>query len=178
MQGCRRRPWWSDRKDGVLKKDIVKSDIAGLAAWLAGSMAAGLIGSRFMPGQWYEALEKPAWTPPDAVFGPVWTVLYIMMGVSAWLVWRKEGFGGATAPLALFIIQLVLNALWSYIFFGLQQPMLAFCEILVLWVVILLTAAGFWKIDRLAGGLLVPYLCWVGFASALNFQIWRLNIQG
>lgn len=154
----------------------IKSRIPGLLTWLAVSLAAGWIGSLFMPGEWYASLVKPAWTPPDAVFAPVWTVLYLMMGTAAWLVWKKEGFPGATVPLALFIIQLVLNSLWSYLFFGAHQPMLAFCEIVVLWLTILITSIAFWKVRPIAGALLVPYLCWVGFALALNFQLWRLNI--
>ena len=128
----------------------MKHPILGLVVWLVASLAAGWIGSRFMPGEWYASLVKPAWTPPGAVFGPVWTALYLMMGFAAWIVWRKAGFSEATAPLVLFIIQLALNALWSYLFFGLQQPMYAFFEILVLWLAILLTLIGFWKVRPLA----------------------------
>lgn len=149
--------------------------LLGLIAWVVASLAAGWIGSQFMPGEWYASLAKPAWTPPDAVFAPVWTVLYVLMGVAAWLVWRKVGLSLATVPLVLFIVQLALNALWSYLFFGAHRPMLAFFEIVVLWLVILLTLVGFWRIRPLAGALLLPYLCWVGFASALNFELWRLN---
>ncbi len=147
----------------------------GLILWIIASMAAGWIGSQFMPGEWYVSLVKPAWTPPNVVFAPVWTALYVLMGVAAWLVWRRSGFSGAMVPLVLFIVQLVLNALWSYLFFGAHQPMLAFFEIVILWIVILLTLVCFWRMSLLAGVLLLPYLCWVGFASALNFQIWRLN---
>jgi benzodiazapine receptor len=153
----------------------MKSDILGVIVWILASMAAGWIGSQFMPGEWYASLTKPSWTPPNAVFAPVWTVLYVLMGVAAWLVWRKAGFSAATVPLVLFIVQLGLNALWSYLFFGVHSPMLAFFEIAVLWVVILLTLIGFWRTTALAGALMLPYLCWVGFASVLNFQLWRLN---
>jgi benzodiazapine receptor len=128
-----------------------------------------------MPGEWYASLVKPAWTPPNAVFGPVWTVLYVLIGVAAWMVWRKAGFSGAAVPLVLFIAQLVLNSLWSYLFFGAQQPMWAFFEIVVLWVVIVITMLAFWRVRPAAGALLIPYACWVGFASALNLQLWRLN---
>lgn len=148
---------------------------AGLVVWILASLAAGGIGSFFMPGAWYAALTKPAWTPPNAVFGPVWTTLYVLMGIAAWLVWRKAGFAGARTALVLFIVQLGLNALWSYLFFGLQQPMLAFFEIVVLWLVILLTVVHFWRATPPAAALLLPYLAWVGFAAALNFQLWRLN---
>jgi len=147
----------------------------GLVLWILAALAAGWIGSRFMPGEWYASLAKPSWNPPNTVFAPVWTVLYVLMGISAWLVWRETGFAGAKVPLALFIIQLALNALWSYLFFGAHLPMLAFIDIVTLWVVILVTMLCFWKINALAGGLLIPYLAWVLFASALNFQLWRLN---
>ncbi len=152
------------------------SVVAGLVLWIAVSLSAGAIGSRFMPGAWYAALAKPSWTPPGWVFGPVWAALYIMMGIAAWLVWKETGFSGAKGPLALFLIQLALNALWSYLFFGARSPMLAFYEIIVLWVAILLTLEGFWRIRPFAGALLIPYLAWAGFAAALNFRLWRLNL--
>lgn len=142
---------------------------------MVASLSAGWIGSRFMPGEWYASLVKPSWNPPGAVFGPVWTVLYILMGVAAWLVWKREGFSGAKIALALFIGQLVLNALWSYLFFGLRQPMWAFFEIILLWIVIVLTMVSFWRVRPAAGVLFIPYVCWVGFALVLNLQLWRLN---
>jgi len=148
----------------------------GLIIWILLSMFAGLIGSRFMPGEWYATLDKPTWNPPSYVFAPVWTTLYILMGVAAWLVWRKVGFTGAPVPLTIFIIQLALNALWSYLFFGIHQPGLAFLDIVVLWMLILVTIIGFWRVSALAGSLLLPYLLWVGFASVLNLQLWRLNV--
>jgi len=147
----------------------------GLILWILMSMAAGWVGSRFMPGEWYAALAKPSWNPPSAVFAPVWSTLYILMGVAAWLVWRKAGFAGAPVALALFVFQLVLNALWSYLFFGAHRPDLAFVDIVVLWLAILATTIGFWRVSVPGGVLLLPYLCWVGFASALNLQLWRLN---
>ena len=147
----------------------------GLVGWLVISFAAAGIGSRFMPGEWYAALAKPSWNPPNALFGPVWTVLYVLMGVAAWLVWRRAGFGGAGAALGLFIVQLVLNALWSYLFFGQQRLDLAFGDILALLATILAVTILFWRIDRLAGALMLPYLAWVSFASVLNFVLWRLN---
>jgi benzodiazapine receptor len=128
-----------------------------------------------MPGEWYDSLAKPSWTPPNGVFGPVWTLIYVLMAIAAWLVWRKAGFAGAGGALSLFFLQLALNALWSYLFFGRQQPGVAFVEIVVLWLVIFATTVGFWKVRPLAGILLIPYLCWVAFASILNYQIWRLN---
>lgn len=124
---------------------------------------------------WYASIAKPAWNPPDWIFGPVWTLLYLMMAVAAWLVWRRAGFAGAKLPLALFAIQLALNSLWSVLFFGLHNPGAAAVEIVLLWGTILATLIAFRRRSRWAGGLLVPYLAWVSFASALNFTIWRLN---
>jgi translocator protein len=147
----------------------------GLIAWLLLVALAAWFGSQFAPGAWYQALEKPAWTPPSWLFGPVWTVLYAMMGVAAWLVWRERGFSGAPTALGLFLLQLVLNAAWSWLFFGLQRPDLAAAEILILWAAIAATIVASWRVRPLAGWLLVPYLLWVSFAAALNVAIWRLN---
>ena len=148
----------------------------GLMGWLVVSFAAAAAGSRFLPGAWYATLTKPAWNPPAAVFAPVWTVLYASMGVAAWLVWRRAGFIGARAALAAFGVQLVLNALWSYLFFGLHRPGVALADIGALWIVIVVVAVLFWRVDWRAGALMVPYLAWVGFASCLNFVLWRLNV--
>ena len=150
-------------------------EIIGLAGWLAASFAAALIGSRYMPGAWYASLAKPAWNPPAAVFAPVWSVLYVLMGVAAWLVWRRAGFRGAVPALALFFVQLILNGLWSYLFFGLHRADFAFVDIVALWIVILVVLMLFWREDWRAGALLIPYLAWVGFASYLNFALWQLN---
>ena len=150
-------------------------NILGLIGWLAASFAAAWIGSRWMPGEWYAALAKPAWNPPNWIFGPVWTLLYVLMAVSAWLVWRQAGFGGAGVALSLFIVQLALNALWSYLFFGQHRLDLALLEIVALWGTILATGILFWGVNRVSGALLVPYLAWVAFASFLNFTLWSLN---
>ena len=147
----------------------------GLVGWLLLSFAAAAFGSFFTPGDWYAALRKPAWNPPNWIFGPVWSVLYIMMAVSAWLVWRRGGFRSNSRPLAFFQIQLLLNAVWSWLFFGLQHPALAFAEILLLWLAIVGTILAFVRVHRLAAWLLSPYLAWVTFATALNFILWRLN---
>lgn len=152
-----------------------KNPAIALILWIAVSMAAGLVGSRFLPGEWYAALAKPSWNPPSSVFAPVWSTLYVLMGIAAWQVWRKAGFSGAAGILGLFLAHLALNALWSYLFFGLQRPGLAFAEILVLWTAILILLVGFWRVSALAGLLLLPYLGWVAFAGVLNFQLWRLN---
>ncbi len=143
-----------------------------LALWILVSMSAGFIGSRFPPGEWYEGINKPSWNPPGWIFGPVWTLLYILMGIAAWMVWKERGF---SIPVYIFLGQLVLNTLWSYLFFGLNRPDLAFFEIAVLWILILCTMILFWKVRTTAGVLFIPYLLWVSFASVLNYTLWRLN---
>lgn len=147
----------------------------GLILWLVASFAAASMGALFMPGDWYAALNKPSWNPPSWVFGPVWTSLYAMMAVAAWLVWRRGGFLMRRWALVLFLIQLALNAAWTPLFFGLHLPAVAFFEILLLWVAIAATLIAFFRSNRLAGWLLVPYLAWVSFAAMLNFALWRLN---
>ena len=147
----------------------------GLIFWLAVTFTAAWIGSWFQPGEWYAGLVKPTLTPPAWIFGPVWTLLYVMMAAAAWLVWRRYGWANAIVPLGLFLGQLALNALWSYLFFGLQRPGLALLDIVALWLAILVTFMAFWRSQPPAGLLLLPYLLWVSFATYLNFQFWRLN---
>ncbi len=139
--------------------------------------AAGIGGAITTPkiATWYAALTKPSWNPPNWIFGPVWSSLYFCMAIAAWLVWRQKGFTGAMFPLALFGVQLALNVLWSCIFFGLENPGLAFVEVLLLWTAIAATMATFWQRSKIAGILFVPYLAWASFASVLNFTIWRMN---
>jgi benzodiazapine receptor len=149
--------------------------VLGLVGWLGITFSAAFVGSRFMPGEWYASLSKPSWNPPNAIFGPVWSVLYLLMGVAGWLVWRKSGFNGAGLALILFIAQLVLNALWSYLFFGKLRPDLAFLDIVALWFAILVVLVLFWREHRGAGAMMVPYLAWVSFATYLNFVLWRMN---
>jgi benzodiazapine receptor len=152
--------------------------IVGLIAWLGLCFATAWIGSTFIPGEWYAQLKKPPWTPPGYLFGPVWALLYTMMGLAAWLVWRRAGFSGARPALTMFVVQLVLNGMWSWIFFGMHKVGLAFAEILLLWITILVTIFAFWRQYTLAGALLIPYLAWVSFAAALNFSIWWMNKGG
>ena len=154
--------------------DIGKNTI-GLAGWLLVTFAAAWIGSRYIPGARYASLDKPSWNPPNAVFGPIWSLLYVFMGIAAWFVWRKEGFSGIGLALVLFVMQLVLIVLWSYLFFGLHRPDVAFVDIVALWTTILVVMILFWRVDRVAGGLMVPYAVWVAFASYLNFVLCRLN---
>jgi len=139
--------------------------VSGLGAWFtSGSVAT-----------WYPTIRKPAWNPPAWVFGPVWTVLYVMMATAAWLVWRKAGFSGAAGAMGLFAAQLALNAAWSPLFFGLRSPAAGLADIVALWIAVGVTLFAFWRVVPLAGALLVPYWLWVTFATALNFAIWRLN---
>ena len=149
-----------------------------LLVFIAITFAAAFVGGLFTSSSvadWYPALNKPSWTPPSWLFGPVWMLLYLSMAVAAWMIWRTNGIEGSKLPLALFIAQLVLNAAWSGIFFGMRNPGLAFMEIILLWCAILATMLAFWQVKPLAGGLFVPYLLWVTFAAALNFAIWRFN---
>ncbi len=126
-------------------------------------------------GDWYATIKKPSWNPPNWLFGPVWTALYIGMAVAAWLVWRKNGLADAWLPLLLFVVQLFLNAAWSALFFGMRSPGLALADIVLLWFAILATIVAFGRVSSLAATLLVPYLAWVSFATALNWSIWRMN---
>jgi tryptophan-rich sensory protein len=148
-----------------------------LVVWLLVVSAAASVGARASvnAGEFYQQLDRPAWAPPGWLFGPVWTVLYLMMAVAAWLVWRERGRAGARAALSLWVVQLAVNALWSWLFFAWRRGALAFGEVLLLWVLVALTTVAFWRIRPLAGMLLLPYLLWVGFATALTFSIWRLN---
>jgi tryptophan-rich sensory protein len=153
--------------------------LAGLAVSLLVCFVAAAIGgaASVQAGPFYAQLVRPAWAPPASVFGPVWTVLYALMGIAAWLVWRATDARAARFPLALFLGQLMLNALWSWLFFGWHRGALAFADIVLLAVAIVATVIAFWRISRLAGALLIPYLLWVIFASALNYAVWQLNPQ-
>jgi tryptophan-rich sensory protein len=151
---------------------------AGLGLSLLVCLGAAALGGRFTASavdDWYAGLHKPAWTPPNGVFAPVWTALYLLMAVAAWLAWRRSAAGWRAVPLQLFASQLVLNVGWSGLFFGWRRPGVAFGEIVVLWAAIAATAASFWRTSRLAGLLLGPYLAWTTFAAALNFAVWRAN---
>lgn len=148
----------------------------GLAVCFAVAFAAAAAGSiaSIRAAEFYQELNRPAWAPPGAVFGPVWTFLYGCMALASWLVWREEAKRRAAA-LAVYLIQLFLNALWSWIFFAWREGCWAFVEILILWAFILLTIGLFWRIRRAAALLLVPYFLWVSFAAFLTYAVWRLN---
>ena len=151
--------------------------IAGLAGWLVATFVAAAIGAAASvnAGPFYAQLVRPAWAPPGWLFGPVWTVLYLAMGIAAWLVWRVAGFRAVRPALTLFLVQLALNALWSWLFFGWHLGAPAFVEVLLLWALIVATVIAFWRLRPLAAWLLVPYLLWVSFAAVLNYAVWQLN---
>lgn len=146
-----------------------------LGVFVLANFAAACSGGIFRPGAWYRALAKPSWQPPDWLFAPVWSVLYIMIAVAGWRVWESAHAGGLAVPMAIYGVQLVLNAGWSALFFGMKRMDLAFAEVIALWLSIVATMAAFWPIDPLSGWLLVPYLLWVSFAAFLNWTVWRLN---
>ncbi|MEM4244877.1 MAG: TspO/MBR family protein [Candidatus Nanoarchaeia archaeon] len=157
-----------------MKIDPLKLAFSIILISLAG-LIGGLSTSKYIP-TWYASIKKPSFNPPNWIFGPVWTTLYVLMGISFYLVWSKglETKQAKTA-ITLFIIQLILNVAWSIIFFGMQSPLYAFIEIIILWVFILLTIIHFYKISKPAAYLLIPYILWVSFAAILNFSIYYLN---
>jgi benzodiazapine receptor len=151
--------------------------IMGLVGWLIVSFAASAVGAvaSIQAKSFYSQLAQPAWAPPPWLFGPVWTVLYALMAIAAWLVWRSGGFRTNRIALSLFLVQLVLNALWSWFFFAWHRGALAFADIVLLWILIVVTLVSFWRVRPLAGAILIPYLLWVSFASVLNYSVWQLN---
>jgi tryptophan-rich sensory protein len=151
---------------------------SGLVAFLVIVFAAAFAGSRIVKpalGGWYAALKRPSFTPPNWIFAPVWTTLYVLMAVAAWLVWKEEGFAAHKAALVLFLVQLFLNALWSPVFFGLHRIGAGFLIIVFLWLAILATSVAFWGVSASAGAMLVPYQLWVTYAAVLNYALWRMN---
>ena len=151
--------------------------VFGFALWLSLAFAAAALGAMasVQAGEFYASLVRPGWAPPGWLFGPVWTTLFFMMAVSAWLVWRARGFMGAWGALMLFVTQLAANSLWSWLFFVWHEGALAFAEVVLLWVMIAATIFLFWRVSKLAAALLMPYLAWVSFAALLNFSVWQLN---
>lgn len=155
------------------------NQILGLVGWFFVSFAASAAGAvaSVQAKSFYDQLLQPSWAPPSYVFGPVWTVLYALMAIAAWLVWRRGEFRVNRSALLLFLLQLALNALWSWLFFAWHRGGLAFADIVVLWVLIIATIVSFWRATPMAGLLLAPYLLWVSFASALNYSVWQFNPQ-
>jgi translocator protein len=151
--------------------------VAGLLGWLAVVASAALAGGIASAGAggFYQQLDRPEWAPPAWLFSPVWTALYLLMALAAWLVWRVRGLRRAQGALTLFVLQLVANAVWPWLFFAWRQGALALAGIVVLGLLVLATIAAFWRIRPLAAGLLVPYVAWISYAAALNLAIWQRN---
>lgn len=149
----------------------------GLLAWLAIAAVAAAVGAvaSIDAGDLYAQLTRPAWAPPASWFGPVWTTLYALMGISAWLVWRARGLAAARPALTLFLVQLAVNALWSWLFFVWRLGAASFVEVVLLWCLVTATIVAFARVSKLAAILLLPYWAWVTFASALTYTVWRLN---
>jgi benzodiazapine receptor len=156
-----------------------QKQILGLVGWLVVSFSASAVGAvaSIQAKSFYSQLIQPNWAPPSGIFGPVWTVLYSLMGIAAWLVWCSGGFRPNRQALTLFLLQLAFNAIWSWLFFAWSLGALALADIGVLWILIVATLVTFWRVRPLAGGLLIPYLLWVSFASVLNYSLWQLNPQ-
>jgi tryptophan-rich sensory protein len=146
-----------------------------LAGFAMACFAVATTAAVFKPGPWYEQLRKPWWNPPNWLFPVAWSILYVMIAVSGWLIWRERGFAGAALPLGLYAAQLLLNGLWSPIFFGMKRLDLAFYELILLWLSILGCIVLFAPISTTAAWLMVPYLAWVTIAGCLNWTVWRLN---
>lgn len=160
-----------------MRREPLQKQLAGLIGWLAVTFAAAAAGgfASADAGDFYQRLMRPAWAPPSWLFAPVWTMLYLLMAVAAWLVWRERGFRQAPITLLLFLIQLGVNALWTWLFFAWHLGAVAFGEILILWALILCTLVAFWRVRSIAGVLLIPYLAWVTFAAALTYAVWQAN---
>jgi translocator protein len=147
-------------------------NIGSLIVFATLVILAASSGASFMPGEWYAALNKPAWTPPNAVFPVAWTILYVMIAIAGWLVWRAAGW---TSAITIWGVGLILNALWSYLMFGRHDITLALVDIAAVWLATAAFITAAWPLDRRASYLFLPYLAWVTFAAALNFAVWQLN---
>jgi tryptophan-rich sensory protein len=155
----------------------VQKQILGLVAWLGVTFAAAFIGAvaSIKAGDFYKKLVLLGWTPPASLFTPVWTFLYLLMGIAAWLIWRQYGFRASGVALWLFLIQLALNALWTWLFFQWWKGTLSFAEIVILCFFVFATLVSFWRLLHIAGALLIPYLACVSFPTVLTFTIWKRN---
>jgi benzodiazapine receptor len=154
-----------------------KRQVYGLVTWSAVCYLVAAMGAvaSSQADSFYAQLERPYWAPPSWVFGPVWTILYGLMAIAAWLVWLDRESRFVRVALFVFVLQLIFNALWSWLFFGWRQGGLGFVDVVLLCGLIVVTLVRFWRIRPLAGALLVPYLLWVAFAAALNYSVWKLN---
>jgi tryptophan-rich sensory protein len=157
----------------------LQHQVIGLVVWFIISFSASAVGAiaSFQAKSFYGSLIQPAWAPPAWLFGPVWTLLYAMMAIAAWLVWRRGGFKSNQLAISLFFMQLILNGLWSWMFFAWNLGALSLVNITMLWMMIVMNVMAFWRVDKIAGALLVPYLLWVSFAAVLNHSMWQLNPQ-
>jgi len=163
--------------EGSIMK-ISPREMAVLALFTLVCFAAGGLGSYWTAGSvntWYPSLHKPVWNPPNWLFGPVWSALYLAMAVAGWLVWRKAGWRDGRLAFGLFAAQLILNTLWSFLFFGMQSPLAGLVDILVLWLLIAAAGLALGRIVPAAGWLFAPYWAWVSYAVTLNFAVWWLN---
>ena len=175
--GRSRRVWGYDTPH--MPQSLMLRSLAGLLGCLALTAIAAALGgyASAHAGSFYQQLIRPAWAPPAWLFGPVWSALYLLMALAAWLVWRERAARRTTAALAFYLVQLAANALWPWLFFAWRDGATAFAEVLLLWGLILATLIAFWRIRPLAGVLLIPYLAWVTFATALTFATWQRNPQ-
>lgn len=155
----------------------IHRQLLGFSGWFLVTFLAAALGARasISASSFYADLVLPAWAPPASLFGPVWTALYAMMALAAFLVWRERGWRAAAPALTLYLLQLGINALWSWLFFGWKLGGLAFADILLLLALIVTTLVAFWRVHKLAACLLLPYLAWVSFASVLNYAVWQAN---
>lgn len=169
MAGMTHAEWTPRRARGGSALGLLGFGLAVVAVAVVGGLAPASAAAQ------YGTLRQPSWAPPPSVFGPVWTVLYATIAVAGWLVWRRYGWAGARAALSVYAVQLVLNALWTPLFFGAGLLGVAFAELCLLWLAVVATIALFARKARAAAFLLVPYLAWVTFAGALNLAIWLLN---
>ncbi len=160
-----------------MSERLVSKQILGLFGWLGVTFIAAAVGAlaSAQAASFYGELTRPSWAPPATWFGPVWSVLYVLMAFAAWVVWRVPLEARTRTPVVLFLLQLAVNALWSWLFFAWRFGGLAFTDIVVLLTLIAATLVSFWKVKWLAGALLLPYLCWVSFATALTWSIWQSN---
>lgn len=160
---------------GVSSKPV-RLQVVGLIGWLLLCLGVGAVGgiASASAAEFYAELTRPSWSPPAWLFGPVWSFLYVLMAVAAWLIWRTVS-KGTTLALWLFVVQLALNALWSWLFFAWRLGGWSFADIVLLWILIVCTIVSFWRICRIAALLLFPYIIWVTFASALNWTLWQTN---
>lgn len=155
----------------------LRTQVLGLAGWVVATFAAAAVAAiaSARAGAFYRQLERPPWAPPEWLFAPTWTALYILMALAAWLIWRDHGFRRAGGALMLFLVQLAANALWTWLFFVWHSGAWAFVEILLLWALIAATVVAFWRLRPLVAAMLLPYLAWVTLACALTFATWQRN---